>query len=317
MINLKHRSFICGIKGHKLLNSEIVFLKKYKPWGVILFSRNIKSIEQTQSLTKSIKNIFNNNYYPIIIDEEGGRVSRLNKFIDSSIFSAKYFGDLFSKNRKKFLIYYDVYIKQISYLLRLLGININTVPVLDLRRKSAHKIIGDRSYSNNINVISKISDICISSFHNNRIATVIKHIPGHGLSNVDSHKKLPIIDKNIKYLLKKDFKLFKNKNSLFAMTGHLLFNKIDNENVSTHSKKIIKVIRKNIGFKNILISDDLSMKSLKGTLKENTIKTFNSGCNLALHCNGNLKEMIKVAENSPKINKFILKKTSHFFNIIS
>ena len=101
------------------------------------------------------------------------------------------------------------------------------------------------------------------------------------------------------------------------MTAHIIFNKIDDSNTVTHSKKLISIIRNEIKFKNLLISDDLSMKSLKGNLKKNVIKTFNAGCNLALHCNGNLKEMIKVAENSPKINKFILKKTSHFFNIIS
>ena len=317
MTNLNHRSFICGIRGIKLLSSEIKFLKKYKPWGVILFSRNIKTIKQTQILTQSIKNIFNNNNYPILIDEEGGRISRLRKFIDSSIFSAKYFGDMYYKDRKKFNTYYDVYIKQISYLLRLLGININTVPVLDLRRRSGHNIIGDRSFSNNIKVISMVSDVCIHNFHKNRIATVMKHIPGHGLSKADSHVKLPIIDKNLKYLLKNDFRLFKNKKSLFAMTGHLMFTKIDKLNTTTHSKKIIKIIRKNIGFKNIIITDDLSMKALKYTIEENTKKSFEAGCNLALHCNGNLNEMLKVAKNSPKINKFILKKTSQFFDIIS
>ena len=101
------------------------------------------------------------------------------------------------------------------------------------------------------------------------------------------------------------------------MTAHIIFKKIDNENTVTHSKKMINLIRKKIGFRNILISDDLSMKSLKGTMKENTIKTFNAGCNLALHCNGNLKEMQIVAKNSPKIDKFILKKTSQFYKILS
>ena len=312
-----YRSFICGIKSIKLSKYEINFLKIYKPWGIILFSRNIKTIKQTQNLTKSIKKLFKNNNYPILIDEEGGRISRLRKFLDSSIFTAKYFGDLFSKDRKKFDTYFDVYIKQISYLLRLLGININTVPVLDLRRNNGHNIIGDRSYSTKINVISKISDICINKFHNNRIGTVIKHIPGHGLSKVDSHINLPIINKNLSYLLKNDFKLFKKKSSLFAMTGHLLYSNIDNENTTTHSIKIINIIRKNIGFKNIIITDDLSMKALKYSIEENTKKSFKAGCDLALHCNGNLKEMIKVAKNSPKINKFILNKTSQFIDIIS
>ncbi len=101
------------------------------------------------------------------------------------------------------------------------------------------------------------------------------------------------------------------------MTAHIIFDKIDSKNTVTHSKRLIKLIRTKIGFKNILISDDLSMKSLKGTLKENTIKTFNCGCNLALHCNGNLKEMEVIGKNSPLINKFILKKTSQFYKILS
>jgi beta-N-acetylhexosaminidase len=144
MTNKSHRSFICGIKGKYLTQKEISFLKKYKPWGIILFSRNINSISQTKELTNSIKKIFNNKNYPIMIDEEGGRVSRLRKFIDNSIFSAEYFGNLFNKDKKKFNIYYNVYVKQIAYLLKLLGININTVPVLDLKIKNFHKIVDDR-----------------------------------------------------------------------------------------------------------------------------------------------------------------------------
>ena len=317
MINNNYRSFICGIKSYNLSNKEIIFLKNYRPWGIILFSRNIKTIEQTQKLTKSIRKIFKNENYPILIDEEGGRVSRLKKFLDNSIFTAKFFGDMYLKDKKKFQIYFNVYIKQISYLLKLLGINLNTVPVLDLRRKNSHNIIGDRSYSDNKNLVSKIGDFCIDNFHNNRIATIIKHIPGHGLSKVDSHIKLPIINKDLKYLLKNDFKIFKNKKSLFCITGHLLFSKIDKNNTATHSKKIIKIIRKLIGFKNIIITDDLSMKSLEYSIELNTKKSFKAGCNLALHCNGNLNEMTKVAKNSPKVSNFILKKTSQFTDIIS
>ena len=317
MIDQNHRSFICGIKGLKILNKEKKFLKKYRPWGIILFSRNIKTIKQTKKLTKSIRIIFKDKNYPILIDEEGGRVSRLKNFIDSSIFTAKYFGDMFIKDPKKFEIYFNVYVKQISYLLKILGININTVPVLDLRSNFANNIIGDRSYSNNKNIVSKIGNICISNFHKNRIATILKHIPGHGLAKVDSHKEIPIIHNNLKYLLNNDFHVFMNKKSLLAMTGHLLFKKLDKNNTVTHSKKIIKIIRKTIRFKNILVTDDLSMKALKYSIEDNTRKSFEAGCNLALHCNGNLNEMIIVAKNSPKVDKFILKKTSQFIDIIS
>ena len=316
-MNNSHRSFVCGIKGKSLSNDEKRFLIKYKPWGIILFSRNINSIKQTQALTDSIKKIFKNENYPILIDEEGGRVSRLKNFIDNSIFTAKYFGDLYKKNNKKFEIYFSVYVKQISYLLRTLGININSVPVLDVRRFKSHNVIGDRSYSSDKKIVSKIGNICIKKFHSNRIATIIKHIPGHGLSKSDSHKKLPIINNKIDYLIKNDFKVFKNKNSLLAMTGHLLFKNIDDKETVTHSAKIIKLIRNKIGFKNLIITDDLSMKALKYSLEENVKKSFLAGCNLALHCNGNLKEMLIVAKNSPKIDNFIIKKTSQLSYIIS
>ena len=140
------RCFITGIKSTKLNKKEVNFLKKYKPWGIILFSRNIKTISQTQKLTQQIKSIFKDKNYPILIDEEGGKVSRLNKFIDSTIFTAEFFGNLYKKDKKKFNIYYNVYIKQVSYLLNLLEINVNTVPVLDVRRKITKVIIEITSF---------------------------------------------------------------------------------------------------------------------------------------------------------------------------
>ena len=166
-------------------------------------------------------------------------------------------------------------------------------------------------------IVSKIGDICIKYFHENSIGTVIKHIPGHGLAKVDSHFFTPKVKKSLKYLMKNDFYPFKNKNSIFAMTAHIVYQKIDSINTTTHSKKTVRIIRKKIGYKNILISDDLSMKSLKDDMSTNTVKTFSSGCNIALHCNGNLNEMKVVAENSPLLSRFIIKKTSLFYKILS
>ena len=161
-----------------------------------------------------------------------------------------------------------------------------------------------------------MGDICINHFHKNNVATVIKHIPGHGLAKVDSHKNLPKINKNEDYLVKNDFYTFKNKKALIAMTGHLLFQKIDPQNNATHSKKIISLIRNKIKFKNLILTDDLSMKALKDKLDVRVKKSFLAGCNLALHCNGNLSEMVTVAENSPKLDKFVMKKTSQIIKII-
>ena len=314
---ISRRSFITGIKGTKLSNQEIKFLINFKPWGIILFSRNLISTKQVKKLINNIRKIFKDEKYPILIDQEGGRVNRLDKFISLDRLTSDYFGNLYVKNKKQFNITYKLFIDKTSHLLSSLGININTVPVLDLRHKGGSNVIGDRSYSKNPNIVSKIGDICIENFKKNSIGTVIKHIPGHGLAKVDSHLFTPTVDKTLNYLNKNDFKTFKSKKTLFAMTAHVIFSKIDPDNVVTHSKKLIKIIRNQIKFKNILISDDLSMKSLKYSMKQNTIKAFDAGCNLVLHCNGNLKEMTIVAKNSPKVNSFILKKTSEFYKNLS
>ena len=311
------RSFIIGIKSTTLSLNEKNFIQKYKPWGVILFSRNIKSLKQAKKLTDQIKNIFKDKNYPILIDQEGGRVNRLKKIFIADPFTGEFFGKLYLSDKKKFFYYYKIFIDQTSSLLKLIGVNINTLPVLDIRRKGSSSIIGDRSFSANAKIVSKIGDICINLFHLRKIATVIKHIPGHGLAKVDSHKLTPRINKNLNYLKINDFNTFKGKTSLFAMTAHVIYSKIDKFNTATHSKKIIQLIRNNIKFKNLIMSDDISMKSLKGSIKDNTIKAFEAGCDLVLHCNGNFKEMNDVATHSPLITKFIIKKTSQFYKIIS
>jgi len=315
MIN--RRSFITGIKSTKLTLNEKKFLTKFKPWGVILFSRNLNNINQIKILTNDIKKIFKDKNYPILIDQEGGRINRLNKLISINKLTSEYFGKLFVKNKKLFNIIYKLFIDQTCHLLSQLGININTVPILDLRYKGSSNIIGDRSFSRDPTVVSNLGDICIKNYNKNSIGTVIKHIPGHGLSKVDSHLFTPTVNKSLNYLKRNDFKPFKSKNSLFAMTSHIIFSKIDPVNTVTHSKKMIKIIRNEMRFKNLLISDDLSMKSLKYSLEKNTIKAFKAGCNLVLHCNGNLKEMNIVALNSPKIDSFIKKKTSEFYKVLS
>jgi len=311
------RSFITGIKSTTLSVREKKFLQQYKPWGVILFSRNITSLKQAKKLTDQIKKIFKDKNYPILIDQEGGRVNRLKKFFNADSLTGEFFGKLYLKDKKNFYNYYKIFINQTSFLLKSIGANINTLPVLDLRLNGSSSIIGDRSLSKEPKIVSKIGNICINNFHSNNIGTVIKHIPGHGLAKVDSHKLTPKVNKNLKYLIKNDFSTFKKKSSLFAMTAHIIYTNIDKTNTATHSKKIIQLIRNNIKFKNIIMSDDISMKSLKSSVKVNTLRAFNAGCDLVLHCNGNIKEMSDVAINSPLISKFIIKKTSQFYKIIS
>ena len=207
----KRRSFIIGIKSFSLTVQEKDFLRKYKPWGVILFTRNIKNIKQTLKLTSSIRKIFNDKKYPILIDQEGGRVNRLKNLISFDNLTSEFFGNKYINNFKEFKFYYKLFIDKTSYLLRSIGANINTSPVLDLRVKGASNIIGDRSFSADPKIVSKIGDYCIQYYHENGIGTVIKHIPGHGLAKVDSHKFTPIISKKKNYLFKKDLLLLRIK----------------------------------------------------------------------------------------------------------
>ena len=215
------------------------------------------------------------------------------------------------------IIKYKIYTDKVCDIFKSVGININTAPVLDVRRKEAHKIIGTRSFSRSANIVSKLGQLCINLYNKNRIGTVVKHIPGHGKSNCDSHYRTPIIKAKREELIKKDFKPFKICKSFFAMTAHAVYPAYDMRNTTTHSKTIInKVIRNHINFKGILISDDISMKSLKYNLEKNVTRALEAGCNLVLHCNGNIMEMSRLARVIPKIDKFTQKKTSDFYKFL-
>ena len=257
---MKRKAIIFGIRGTNLNAEERHIIKTEKPWGVILFSRNIKNIFQLKYLVRDIKKSIKDKNYPILIDQEGGRVSRLNKIIDLSLFTQGYFGKLYEQDKKNFADLYEIYVDNICDILKNIGININTVPVLDVRRKNSHNVIGDRSFSEDPTIVTKIGNLCIKLCNKNKIATVIKHIPGHGLSKSDSHYELPIIKAKKKELIKKDFKPFKMCQSLFAMTAHVIFTNYDSTHTATHSKVVINnVIREHIGFKGLLISDDISI----------------------------------------------------------
>ena len=313
---MKYKAIIFGIKGIKLSNKEKKILRK-KPWGIILFSRNIKNVSQLKLLIQSIKITAGDRNYPILIDQEGGDVCRLNTLVDFSLFSQNLLGKIYKLNKKKFLHLYHLYINETCSILNKVGININTVPVLDIERKSTHKIIKSRSFGYAPSLVSKIGKLCISLYNKNRIATVMKHIPGHGLSKYDSHLKLPIVTTKKAELKKKDFKPFKECKTLFAMTAHIIYSAYDPFNTATHSRIVInKVIRKYMNFKGILISDDISMKALKYNVFENATKALDAGCNLVLHCNGNINEMNKLIKDIPNIDNFTQKITSDFKNFI-
>ncbi len=313
---MKKKAIIISIRGTKLTIKEKKILSKENPWGLILFQRNIKSLNQVKRLVIDIKRCTRDYKFPIIIDEEGLNVSRLSKILSHNI-SANFFGKLYEIDKIFAITLYKTYLDSLCNNLKKIGVNINTIPVLDVLRSSTSSIIGKRSFSKKKETVKRLGKITIKECLAKNILTVIKHIPGHGCSTKDSHLILPKVNLDEKTLNKIDFYPFKSTSAKLAMTAHILYSKIDSKNVSTFSKKIIKnIIRKKIGFKGILMSDDISMKALKYDLVTNAKKSLSAGCNLVLYCAGNTKDNLKLIRSVPYIDKFTSKKTSEIYKIL-
>ena len=313
---MKSKALIISLKGKKLSKKEEILLSKEKPWGVILFKRNLKSLKQIKDLTSKIKKLTKNKNFPIIVDEEGKTVSRLKELINHNI-SSGFFGSLFKKNKNFCLKLLRHYINSLCETLKILGININTIPVLDVLRDNTNRVIGIRSFSKDKKIVKQLGDFTIKYLHLNNISGIIKHIPGHGASLSDSHKMLPKINLSIKKLNNIDFYPFKSSKAKFAMTAHILYSKLDKKYPATFSKKIIRnIIRDKLKFKGILISDDISMKALKYDLVTNAQKSLEAGCNLVLYCSGRINDNYKLIKSLPYIDRFTEKKTSEFFKFL-
>jgi beta-N-acetylhexosaminidase len=285
---------IYGFQGTELTDEEKIFFSKNSCIGFILFARNIVDKTQLKKLTNSLRQIMDGEVL-ILIDQEGGRVARLQPPIWSSYPSGKYFADLYHQNPELALQEIFNNFINIANDLNEAGINTNCAPILDILTSKTHAIIGDRAYGDNAKqVIELAKKVCEAQLSKN-IFPVIKHIPGHGLGSSDSHLELPIVENSLEYLEANDFLPFRALNHhKFAMTAHILYSALDPDNCGTISPKVIDIIRNKIGFKNILMSDDLSMKALRGDFKNRTQKTLNAGCDLILHCNGDMSEMQEI-----------------------
>ena len=212
---MKKKAIIISVKSFKLSKKEINLLSIEKPWGIILFKRNIKSLIQVKNLITKIRKVTQDSKFPIMIDEEGKTVSRLSNIINHNI-SQKIFGDIYKSQPKISEIIYKVYINNLCKLLKNIGININTVPVLDVLRKNTSKIINERSFSFKPDIVKALGKVCVTQYNLNKIATVIKHIPGHGCALSDSHLKLPKVKLSYKNLNTIDFKPFKVSSSKYS-----------------------------------------------------------------------------------------------------
>ena len=308
---------IFGVKSYKLKKKEKNFFQESNPLGFILFERNCKNYNQTKLLIRDLKKTTSHKYTMIMIDQEGGRVARLKNPNWKSYPSAEYFGIKAKKNlsvAKKLIIKNSI---EIAKDLKKLGINMNCAPVLDVKYDFTNNVIVDRSFSSNPRIVSELGKSFCNGLKKIGIIPIVKHIPGHGSSSRDSHKTTPNVDLDLISLNKKDFLPFKKLNKEpAAMIAHIVYNKIDKE-IACCSKKIIKkIIRKKIGFKGLLISDDINMKALKGTTKKKVQAIWKSGCEIILHCNANIKEMMQIYLSIPLIKNNTLKKINRLNNLI-
>jgi beta-N-acetylhexosaminidase len=299
----KYLPLIIGLEGTILNDNETKFLSDYKPWGVILFQRNCINHKDTLTLIDKIKSKTHKDM-PILIDQEGGQVSRLNYPEFPRTLSAKLFGDIFIKDKELALRALTLNINLIAGSLKDMGININTVPVLDIPSQKESGVIGDRAYSSDKDIVSQMGKIVLNENNSNGIGSVIKHIPGHGRATVDSHLDLPIIIDEKSLLENDDFVPFKALNNApLAMTAHAIYEKFDKNNVATLSKTMItEIIRSKIGFKGTLMTDDVSMKALSGDVGTNSLLALQAGCDLVLHCNGNFDEICQIADKISMLN---------------
>lgn len=299
---------IYGIAGTVLSDEEKYFFSKNSCIGFILFARNIIDKNQLKQLTNSLRELMDGEVL-ILIDQEGGKVARLTPPNWPKYPSGKYFADLYKSNPEEARRQLFNNFAQIAQDLIEVGINVNCAPVLDIANSQTHEIIKDRAYGDNPMQVADLGLKVCEGLLSKGVYPVIKHIPGHGRGNCDSHLELPCVEVSFEELNDFDFIPFKALNQQkFAMTAHILYDCIDKENCATISKKAISIIRNEIGFKNILMSDDISMKALKRTISENTKLILDAGCDLVLHCNGKIDEMREINSVLPRASETLHEK---------
>ena len=288
---------IYGCTGLSLSQAEKDFFGQTRPWGFILFARNVNSPEQVRTLIEELRATVDDPAAPVLIDQEGGRVARLKPPHWRQRPPAARFGALHDGNPEmaREAVYLNA--RLIAHDLAGLGINVDCLPVLDVPVAGAHDVIGDRAFAADPHVIIELGRAQIEGLLDGGVLPVMKHIPGHGRSMSDSHLALPRVSAGVAELSATDFVTFRSLDSCpLAMTAHVVYEAIDPQRPATTSPKVIRdVIRGEIGFAGLLMSDDLSMKALDGPLAARARAAQFAGCDLVLHCNGDMDEMRSVA----------------------
>ncbi|MEP4767019.1 MAG: beta-N-acetylhexosaminidase [Roseibium sp.] len=298
------KAFISGCAGLTLSDEEIAFFRVEDPWGLILFARNIDTPDQVRRLTQSFRDAVGRDNAPVLVDQEGGRVQRLKPPHWSKYPAPKLFGDLYDTDKVAGMRAAFLGAQLIASDLIAVGINIDCLPCLDVRFPETVDAIGDRALSSDPETVATLGREMVNGALAGGVLPVIKHIPGHGRAKVDSHLVLPKVHAEKSALEKVDFVPFKALSDVaLGMTAHLLYEDIDKSAPGTQSKRIIEdIIRKEIGFDGCLMSDDISMKALGGDVTSRSAKILGAGCDLVLHCNGDMDEMKAVAVAMPDLD---------------
>ena len=298
------KAFICGLSGPELTDQERTFLREARPCGLILFARNCVEPGQLRQLVDDFRGAVGETRLMVLIDQEGGRVRRLKPPHWCDLPPARAFGKLHESDSGEALEAANLVARLTAQELAGLGINVNCAPVLDIPAPGAHEIIGDRAYGSDPQVVADLCGAVARGYLDGGVLPVMKHIPGHGRASVDSHKSLPVIEADRRELAQMDFKPFAELRDLpLAMTAHVLIPDIDAERPASLSPAIIgEVIRDQIGFDGLLMCDDLSMGALEGPVEQSARDAISAGVDVALHCNGDIREMTRIAEVVPKLN---------------
>lgn len=311
---------IVGVAGEKLTADEKKLFKETNPLGFILFARNIKDKKQVTALVKSLHKAVGREEVPILIDQEGGRIQRLKEPEWKQYPPAKKFGDDFLHDFAKGKEDARATTAAIAKDLVALGINVNCSPVLDVLTSETHDIIGDRAFGKDPSIVAALGDIVAQEYVANGVIPIIKHIPGHGRAKADSHEELPIVDASHEDMHKRDFYPFHEvgtsiyAEAVWAMTAHVIYTDIDEQLPATCSRKVVfDVIRKEIGFRGFLLSDDLEMKALShlGDIRARQRLAIRAGCDAVLHCSGNFEDMSSMLSETPKMTSDAVLRYNH------
>jgi len=300
---MSSRAFITGVSGLELSADERAFIRAELPWGFILFKRNIETPAQVASLVRELRDLVGNADAPVLIDQEGGRVQRLGPPHWPVYPSGAVFGALYDIDPLLGFTAARLSSRLIAADLIDLGITVDCLPLADVPIAGADAVIGNRAYGTEPGKVAAIARAVTDGLEQGGVLPVLKHIPGHGRATADSHFRLPTVDTARDELDRSDFAAFQPLADLpMAMTAHVVFSALDPAHPATTSATIIQqVIRGVIGFQGLLMSDDVSMNALAGSIAERTRAIVNAGCDMVLHCNGKLDEMRDVARETPEL----------------